>query len=555
MSTDKKDTIYIDIDDEITSIIDKVQSSPQKIVALVLPKRASMLQSSVNMRLLKRTADETKKHVVLITSEIGLLPLAGAVGLHVAKTLQSKPTIPPPPDVDTSPVTVHTDTLDDEPAIDQHKPVGELAGLTADDEETIEVDNDEVPAEEENTGKRRGKDEEKPNKKLKVPNFERFRLRLFIIFGVVIVVIVGLIFANRVLPSATITIKTDATTLTSEVSLTADPNTDQLDVEGKIVPATVQQSQKSDSSQVSATGKKDKGTKATGSVTLATACSAKAPTISSGTVISSNGLNFVTEGDIALTTPSIDGNGNCIFSGSGNVVAQSPGDQYNLSERDYNVSGLSAVSARGSDMTGGTSKLITVVSQSDVDNAKKKMVEAGKAAAIETLKKQLTNNNLLPLPDTFIATTANVTTSPQVGAESNTTTVSVNLMFTMMGIKQDDVKQLIQNDIKPRIDPEKQIILQDGLDKAVIRTANQGRDTKKVDIQTQVLVGPQLDADSIKQDIKGRKKGDAKNVILQRPGIKEVTVHYNPFWVVKAPSNPSKINVTFLQSNGQPAQK
>src|SRR3982750_4418911 len=91
---DQKDTIYIDIDDEITSIIEKVRASQQKIVALVLPKRASVLQSIVNMKLLKRTADTAKKSLVLITSEAGLLPLAGTVGLYVARNLQTKPEIP-----------------------------------------------------------------------------------------------------------------------------------------------------------------------------------------------------------------------------------------------------------------------------------------------------------------------------------------------------------------------------------------------------------------------------------------------------------------------------
>ena len=53
-----KDVIYIDVDDEITTIIDKVRSSQSKILALVLPKRATTLQSIVNMKLLKRSADE-----------------------------------------------------------------------------------------------------------------------------------------------------------------------------------------------------------------------------------------------------------------------------------------------------------------------------------------------------------------------------------------------------------------------------------------------------------------------------------------------------------------
>src|SRR3982751_3329411 len=92
-----KDVIYVDVDDEITSIIDKVDNSAHKVVALVLPKRAASLQSIVNMKLLKRSADTAGKNVVLITSEGALMPLAGAAGLHVAKNLQTKPEVPDGP--------------------------------------------------------------------------------------------------------------------------------------------------------------------------------------------------------------------------------------------------------------------------------------------------------------------------------------------------------------------------------------------------------------------------------------------------------------------------
>ena len=96
MTTDKKaakpgkDVIYLDLDDEITSIIDKVENAKEKVAALVLPKRPAVLQSIVNMRLLQRAAKSANKNVVLITADSTILSLAGATGLHVAKNLQSK---------------------------------------------------------------------------------------------------------------------------------------------------------------------------------------------------------------------------------------------------------------------------------------------------------------------------------------------------------------------------------------------------------------------------------------------------------------------------------
>src|SRR5688572_8296729 len=129
-----KDTIYIDVDDEITAIIDKVESSKQKIIALVLPKRAATLQSIVNMRLLKRSATNAGKNVVLITSEAALLPLAGAAGLHVAKNLQSVPEVPSSPQVGNSEGSKEDDQknldqdLEDQPQkVNYNQPIGKLA--------------------------------------------------------------------------------------------------------------------------------------------------------------------------------------------------------------------------------------------------------------------------------------------------------------------------------------------------------------------------------------------------------------------------------------------
>ena len=84
-------------------------------MALVLPKRATVFQILVD-EAAQAVADGSKKRVVLITSENGLLPLAGSVGSYVAKNPQSKPEVPDGPgsheelpDVIDEPVSVDDD--------------------------------------------------------------------------------------------------------------------------------------------------------------------------------------------------------------------------------------------------------------------------------------------------------------------------------------------------------------------------------------------------------------------------------------------------------------
>src|SRR5262245_25715138 len=120
-----KDVIYIDIEDDITAIIGKVKSAGSKIVALVPPKRAGVLQSAVNLKLLQKAAQAADKRLVLITSDHSLITLAAGLKLPVARNLQSRPEIP----------HIETPAADTEEVIDgQNLPVGDFAnslGATA----------------------------------------------------------------------------------------------------------------------------------------------------------------------------------------------------------------------------------------------------------------------------------------------------------------------------------------------------------------------------------------------------------------------------------------
>jgi len=62
-------TFYIDIDEEITSIVDRLRKSTAKEIIIVVPKRAMLIQSVVNLKLLKKEADKMDKQVVIVTQD------------------------------------------------------------------------------------------------------------------------------------------------------------------------------------------------------------------------------------------------------------------------------------------------------------------------------------------------------------------------------------------------------------------------------------------------------------------------------------------------------
>jgi hypothetical protein len=548
MANAPKDTVYIDVDDEITAIIDKVKSSDKKIVALVLPKRAAVLQSIVNMKLLKRTTDDAKKNLVLITSETGLLPLAGAVGIHVAKTLQSKPAIPAAPKTADSPIDVDQDDIDDV-ELDKAKPVGELA-----DDETIEVDNDEpeeVAAGTAAVKKASGK------KRIKIPNFDKFRVKIVLGVLALVLLIVGWIFAFMILPKATVTVKTDAQSIDADLELTASPAATELNEAEGIVPALSKELRKTETEKVPATGQQDKGTKAAGSMEVFN-CTDNEVTVPAGTIFINNGLGFVTDKNIEVPASDFFSNGTCKKNTSADVDVTStqPGDKYNLSaDREYTSNFSSTLSGIGSSMTGGTSKIVKVVAQKDIDDAKQKIADRSSTVKDE-LQGDLDETGYLGLQDTFAAGAPAVTSSPNVNEEGGEVTVTVAITYTMLGIKKDDLKKLIEKSIEGKIDKSKQVILDDGLADAAIGIIEKRPNGEvRLTLSTTVLAGAQQDENAIKQEIAGKKKSLTLSAIKSRPGVTDAEVRYSPFWVSSTPKKTSKITVIFEQNASNDADK
>ncbi|HSD55802.1 MAG TPA: hypothetical protein VLA92_01475 [Candidatus Saccharimonadales bacterium] len=551
-----KDVIYIDIDDEITTLIDKVRGSEERIVALVLPKRATVLQSIVNMKLLKRTADSSKKHLVLITNEIGLLPLAGAVGIYVAKSLQTRPEIPPVPGGGSHEVDDTEEAVDmnDEPKLDKSKAVGDHAKgaaagsvVTPDEDLPIELDNtsDATTAAASAT-----KPKAKKDKRLKIPDFDKFRL--WIALGVIGLVFIIFLFwiALSVMPRATVTVKTDSQAINTTMDVTLSTSAKEVNVDSAVVPATAQQTQKDATQQAPATGEKDKGTKASGSVNLALKdCSVDQVSIPAGTTVSTNGLNFVTQDTATMTSVKV-GNQckNSQFTDYSTdtvaVIAQSAGDKYNVGSANYSVSGFSSVTGSAGPMTGGTTNIVKIVQQADVDSAKQKIANQDLNAIKAELKSQLQGQGLMAIEGSLASDASEVSLSAQVGAEAEAVTVSQKTTYTMMGVKQADLKKLIANEVNKQIDPTKQTILDYGLDEADFKIQNSTAKTTLVSMDDTAIAGSDLDLTDIKKQIAGKKSAEAEAVIGKYPGVTSVDVHYSPFWVSSIPKNTGKITVS-----------
>jgi hypothetical protein len=563
---DPKSTIYIDIDDEITGIIDKMRASEGKIVALVLPKRATVFQSIVNMKLLKRAADENKKNVVLITGEAGLMPLAGAAGVPVAKTLNSKPEIPVGPE----------DIGDEEETIDEAGEIpednqaeaagaaaaGALAGAaavkSADGVETVELDDDVSPddlagASTATKSKSfappvKGGKKPKKDSKLKVPDFNRFRA-LLIAGGIALLALIIFIpIAIFVLPKATINIKTDATLIDTDLSLNLSTTATELNEEDGTLPAKLVQQQKTYTQQVATTGQKNNGNKASGSVTITNCARVDGPiTLAAGTGFSSNGNTYISQSSVTVPESKFSGGGKCTNDtgkANVNVIAQSAGTSSNLpGNSSFAISSApSGFSGTGNGMSGGTDNIVHVVNQNDINNAKEK-INLNDDNIKTDLSDQLKKADYYALTSTYSSGTPAVSSSNAVGQIAENVTVTETVTYTMFGVKEDDLNTLVDNEIKGEIDTNKQSILDNGVKTATYTVNSQTATGAQIAMTGKASVGPDLDTDAIKQRALGKKPAAIRASFNNNPDVKDVDVKLSPFWVSSVPKKESKVTV------------
>lgn len=559
-----KEIVYVDHDDEITSVIDKVEAAKEKVVAVVLPKRFTTLQSIVNMRLLKRGAENASKSVVLITSEKALLPLAGAAGIHVAKNLQSKPEVPPSPledkELPEEPADPDAEIADKPAKLDYHRSVGELASAH-EDEDGESIPLDEAAADEDEPPAKRPK----KDKKLTVPNFDRFRL-LLLAGGLGLVgLIVFLFFALSVMPKATVTIKTTGTPVTAEFDLAASDKFDQLDEEKLQIPAQLKKEDQEAIQTVQATGQKNLGEKATGSVKLIN-CGASSVTIPAGTGVSANGLFFITQKALSLDSgnfsppPSSSCKTTGSHTGSVNVTAQSAGAKYNIGPSSFTVSGFSSVNGSSSaSMAGGTDKNVNVLTQQDVENAKKKITAAESDKFSKDLQKKLEDEGFYVITSTLKLDDPVVTSTPAVGQEASSASVTVKITYSVLAIPKADLEKVVKNYLNEQIDVKRQEISDDDvLGATTVSVVNQDSPSSAtLDVSVETTAVPIIDDKLVKQQIGGKKESEIKNILANWPGVESVEVKMSPFWVSKAPKKPAKINLVLqeMKSGSQGSER
>ena len=79
---------YIDIDEEITSVIDRLRKSKTTENFFVVSPRSLILQSVVSLKLLKREAAKEKKQIAIVVNDEGARTKIEKAGILVLSSIK-----------------------------------------------------------------------------------------------------------------------------------------------------------------------------------------------------------------------------------------------------------------------------------------------------------------------------------------------------------------------------------------------------------------------------------------------------------------------------------
>lgn len=283
------------------------------------------------------------------------------------------------------------------------------------------------------------------------------------------------------------------------------------------------------STTVDATGKKDIGDKAKGTVTIFNSADSRKVLHEGTTITSSNGLAFVLDKDVTVSSSSGD-----IFSGikSGtaqvNVTAKNIGTEYNLpSNTKFTISGDSSLAAKNdSAFAGGTKKSVVVVAKADVDKALADLPDATTNKAKEKITHDLGSGYVL-LPEFLETSVKDKTLDNEIGEEAKSVTVTATIHYEGAAYHQDDLTAFAQSILKDKFSqdtniPEKNIQYN-------ITNISQKSDkdiTANVVIKAGLL--PKIDEKEVAAKITGMSFADAEETLKKLPQVDKTTITLSP---------------------------
>lgn len=520
----EREPIYLEKDDEITSVVDKLKNARGNTLDIVIPKEAMMLQSVINLKLLKKQADALGKEVTIVTQDKVGTKLAEQIGIPVVAKEGEMP----------KEVTMS--------AKEPQKPTEEDIEFKPNEkaEEVIAETPEKVAPENLNT--------ESVQKPKASGGFFRKHWKGSLI-GAGFLVLAIIAFAYIYIPLANVTITLAAEKKPVDIAFSADKNATGVDTAGSVIPARELSEELEKTETYQATGEKDVGEKATGSVTIYNNFSTTAKSLTAGDKLNApGGLSYVLKSNVTVPGYTDPGGGKVAGKLEGvNVVASAVGEKYNLaSGTKFTIPKIASsdfYAENGAAFTGGSTKIVKFVTKDDLAKAEKDLLGKIETELKAKMLEGLTGDEKL-LEGALEVKKISASSDVAVDKEATEFKLTAKSGGKALIIKEADLLNLAENSLKQEIGDTKEIMEKDALVSKTLVTAADFKTGKfEATLAGEAYIATKLVAADLAANIAGDSIDSAKKYLMDQDGVLDVQTRVFPSFNNRMPRVKSHIYI------------
>lgn len=552
------ENFYLEADEELFSIIDRIKRSRDENITLVIPGGLSALRSIINLRILKEEAISLGKDVSIVTSDSLIKKLAQQSGLVVLdrEPEQTDKSEARAVKMDDWPEQLKEggDIRPREPEIQKPRPKRVMSDIVKPREEREEPQKKEEEFFEEVV------EEEKPSIAEEEPSFAkapkdrpsfRFFTKKRVIIGLIIIILIGGALALQfVLPRAQIVISPKKETIRFETEISADKNIDSVSFSDNSVPGQVFQIEMEDSRKFPTTGEKEVEEKARGTITVYNQYSSSPQTLVKTTrFLSEGGKLFRLVETTVIPGATIEGGEIIPSSKDIEVEADEPGESYNIGPSKFTIPGFegtakyTAFYGESSEaMSGGAVGKMRVATKEDVEGAIEIVSLELKNKVQEQFDKKIPSElKLLKETQSLEVVESDSTLKPDEPGKDFVVTVKARAWG--LAFKEEDIFYLIEKNIGDKISENKMLI------PSTIKVDYKNTETDlaqgkaSFNCQVEADAAWRIDESKVKDDLAGKEEVEVRKYLSGLSEIESAKVVFWPFWVKKIPTNKDRIKI------------
>ncbi len=560
---------YIDADEEITSVVDRLKKSKASENFFVVPKRALVLQSAVNLKLLKKEAEQLKKEIIFVTQDqpgkilarkagisLGSLPeearnsaekeLAGEEEELIAKKTGRKNRLE----------NIGSKEFFDKGASEPQrsaKVAGKIIRLKLKEEKTIQP-----PAAERSFYREKyfGPTKEEKLKRMfladskektdhygarhAAPVSTKMK-KTFIVLGISCFIVAAAVAAYLFIPRAEIIIHPRRETKEINIEITGEDGRGSADNSLKAIPARIAEKEKEITLSYPATGKNSlSGQKTHGKTTIFNEYSSSPQILIATTrLLSQEGKLFRLVKGVTVPGMSVKEGKTEPGKVEAEVIADEAGEEYNIGSSRFSIPGFSggpkyekfyALSENPMAGGGSSGEKTLNVSQQDIDEAKKKTESEAKKIAEEELKKELSEGEIFlsEAAEEIISESSSLT---RAGDAKGTFEYRAKAKLKAFVFSEKYVKEITADKLREELGDK----MTANLDSVHLEYRYPDADFEKriirFKVQGKIAAFQKVNLEELKKELLGKNSGQIEDVLRKHSEIEKVEINFWPQFI------------------------